>query len=101
MTLVAVLGQIDLHPDDVIAAEELMRTMAIETSKEKGCIHYAYSRDLATANRFQLSELWESQEFLLAHLQEAHTLAYRAGIGKLRVLKRSVKRYDATNEHIL
>ena len=97
MSFVVVLGQIDLHAEDAAAAEALMRTMMEETVKEQGCVHYAYSRDLSAANRFQLSELWENDESLAAHLQAPHTATYRAGIGKLRVTKRSVNRYDVTN----
>jgi quinol monooxygenase YgiN len=97
MSLIVVLGQIDLHAEDAAAAEALMRVVTEETNKEQGCLHYAYSRDLLVANRFQLSELWESEESLAAHLQTPHTATYRAGIGKLRVVKRSVKKYDAAN----
>ena len=97
MSWIIVLGHIDLHAEDASAAEALMRTMTSETVKEQGCLHYAYSRDLVTAHRFQLSELWENEESLAAHLQASHTMTYRAGIGKLRVVKRGVKKYDASN----
>jgi quinol monooxygenase YgiN len=101
MNFVVVLGQIDLHPEDAAAAEELMRVMSLETRKEAGCIQYAYARDVATPHRFQLSELWQSEDDLAAHLRAAHTLTYRAGISKLRVLSRSVKKYAASNERAL
>jgi quinol monooxygenase YgiN len=97
MSLIIVLGQIDLDGGDSAAAEGLMRTMMDETLKEQGCIHYAYSRDLLVAHRFQLSELWENEESLAAHLQAAHTAIYRAGIAKLRVVKRSVKKYEVSS----
>jgi quinol monooxygenase YgiN len=97
MSWIIVLGQIDLQAEDAAAAEVLMRTMMNETIQEQGCIHYAYSRDLSAPHRFQLSELWESDESLAAHLKAAHTTTYRAGIGKLRVVKRSVKKFDVTN----
>jgi quinol monooxygenase YgiN len=97
MSLIAIMGQFDLHSDDAPAAEVLMRTMMNETIKEQGCHHYAYSRDLSVADRFQLSELWEDENALAAHFRAAHMATYRAGIGKLRVIKRTVKRYDVTN----
>lgn len=97
MNLIVIVGQFDLHPEDAEAAEELMRVMMNETIKEAGCQHYAYSRDLSTPNRFQLSELWENDDALAAHFSTDHMATYRAGMSKLRVQKRTVNRYDATN----
>ena len=97
MGLIIVIGQFDIHPEDVAAAGELMRVMMNETIKEPGCHHYAYSRDLSTPNRFQLSELWADEVALDAHFRADHTATYRAAISKLRVQRRTVKRYDVTN----
>jgi quinol monooxygenase YgiN len=94
MSQIVIVGQFDIHPDDVTAAAELMRVMMNETMNERGCHHYAYSRDLSTPNRFQLSELWEDDVALADHFRADHMATYRAGMSKLRVLKRSVKRYD-------
>ena len=101
MGMIVVVGQFDIHPEDCDAAAELMRVMTTETVKERGCRHYAYSRDLVTPNKFQLSELWEDDDSLAAHFQAQHTATYRAGIGKLRVLKRSVTRYEVVNAKTL
>ena len=97
MSLIAILGQFDIHPDDTPAAAELMRVMMSETVKEQGCRHYAYARDLSNPNRFQLSELWDAAASLEAHFHAPHTLAYRAGMSKLKVQSRTVSRYDVTN----
>jgi quinol monooxygenase YgiN len=101
MSLIVIVGTFDLHPEDASAAAELMTVMMNETVKEQGCRHYAYSRDLSTPNRFQLSELWEDDNALAAHFRAEHMATYRAGISKLRVQRRTVKRYDATNEKVL
>ncbi len=101
MGLIVILGQFDIHPDDAAAAAELMRVMMNETVKEQGCHHYAYSRDLSTPDRFQLSELWEDDASLAAHFQAPHMATYRAGISKLRVQRRTVTRYDAANAKTL
>jgi quinol monooxygenase YgiN len=97
MSLIVVVGQFDIHPEDAPAAAELMLVMMNETIKEQGCHHYAYSRDLSTPHRFQLSELWEDDAALAAHLRAEHTATYRTGLGKLRVQRRTVKRYDVAN----
>ena len=101
MSLIVIVGQFDLHPEDAPASAELMRVMMEETIKEQGCRHYAYSRDLSVPNRFQLSELWEDDTALAAHFRAEHMATYRAGMGKLRVLKRTVTRYDVTNSEDL
>jgi len=97
MSLIAVIGQFDIHPDDAPASAALMRVMMEETIKEQGCRHYAYSRDLSVPNRFQLSELWEDEDALARHFLADHMATYRAGMSKLRVQTRTVKRFDVTN----
>jgi quinol monooxygenase YgiN len=97
MSLIVILGQFDIHPEDSSAAAELMRVMMEATINEQGCRHYAYSRDLSTAHRFQLSELWESDSALAAHFNTDHMTTYRAGMAKLRVSRRAVTRYEVTN----
>jgi quinol monooxygenase YgiN len=97
MSQIVILGQFDIHAEDAPAAAELMRVMMNETVKEQGCRHYAYARDLETANRFQLSEWWEDDEALAEHFRADHMATYRAGMGKLRVQSRTVRRFDVTN----
>lgn len=96
MSMIVVLGQFDLHPEDAEAAADLMRVMMNETVREQGCRHYAFSRDLSAPNRFQLSELWNDEDSLAAHFRADHMTTYRAGMNKLRVEKRTVTRYDVT-----
>ncbi len=97
MSRIVIVGQFDLHLEDVAAAAELMRVMMTETVQEQGCHHYAYSRDLSTPSRFQLSELWEDEAALAAHFRTDHMATYRAGMGQLRVQRRTVRRYEVTN----
>jgi quinol monooxygenase YgiN len=97
MNRIVIVGQFDIHPEDAAAAAELMRVMMEATMQEQGCHHYAYSRDLSTPTRFQLSELWEDEAALAAHFRTDHMATYRAGMGQVRVQRRTVKRYDVTN----
>jgi quinol monooxygenase YgiN len=96
MSLIAIIGQFDIDPADTASAAENMRTMMIETQKEQGCMHYAFSTDLAKADRFQLSELWESDDALAAHFKSAHMATFRAAMAQLRVVQRTVRRYFAS-----
>jgi quinol monooxygenase YgiN len=101
MSQIVIIGQFDVHPEDVSAVAELMRVMMNETVKEAGCHHYAFSRDLSEPNRFQLSELWEDDASLAAHFRVAHMATFRAGLAALRVERRTVQRFDATNTKAL
>ena len=96
MSRIVIVGQFDIHPEDAAAAAELMRVMMNETMQEQGCHHYAYSRDLSTPHRFQLSELWEDDASLAAHFRTGHMATYRAGMSQLRVYRRTVTRYEVT-----
>ncbi len=97
MGLIAIIGQFDVHAEDATAVGELMREMMSETQKEAGCLHYAFSTDLTNPNRFQLSELWESDQALAAHFQSAHMAKFRGGLAAQRIERRVVKRHDASN----
>src|ERR1700690_496293 len=97
MSLIAIIGQFDVHAEDASRVGDLMRTMMNETQKEQGCFHYAFSTDLSAPNRFHLSELWESNEALAAHFRTEHMMKFRAGLASLRIQGRTVKRYDASN----
>lgn len=96
-----ILGQFDIDPADAENAARLMTVMMNETVKEPGCLHYAYSRDLSTPSRFQLSELWTDGEALDAHFRTEHMANYRAGMKDVHVQKRTVTRYDAANAKAL
>lgn len=93
MSRIAIIGRFDVHPDDVEQLADLMRAMMEATVKEPGCNHYAFSRDLVTPNRFQLSELWEDDASLDSHSRTPHMATFRAGLAKLRVQDRTVRRY--------
>lgn len=97
MNLITIIGQFDVHPEDATKVGDLMRTMMVETQKEQGCLHYAFSIDLAKPNRFQISELWDSDDALAAHSRTVHMAAFRAGLAKLRIHQRTVRRYNASD----
>ncbi len=92
--MLLVLGTIEVHPDDVDAAVALAATMADATLKERGCIQYAFGRDVAQPNRFFLTERWESPEALAAHFQTPHMAAFQEAMQKLRIERLTATRYD-------
>jgi len=92
--MIVVLGQFDFHPEDFEAAKALAATLMEETSREDGCLKYAFATDLVEPHRLQLGELWRDDASLAAHFLTPHIQAYRAGLARLRVVNRSVQRHD-------
>ena len=73
----------DVRPDAretfVAAATEVMRA----TWREAGCIVYRFGADLSDPHRFQITEVWESQDALDAHHGTDHAGAARAVIAEI------------------
>ena len=93
---VIVLGQYQFHPDDVEPAAALLRAMTEATLREPGCVHYAFGADVRTPHLFQLSELWQDDAALQAHFATPHMAAFRSGLAKLRVERRSVRKFEVS-----
>jgi quinol monooxygenase YgiN len=93
--MVVVLGRIDVHRDDVAAVIVLAASMAHETRKEPGCLHYAFGQDVTETNRLWLSEQWQDANALTEHFKTPHMVAFRAGLRALRVAHLSASSYEA------
>lgn len=59
----------DAPPDAHGNVAELARRTTAATHRENGCILYRFTTDLDRPSRFILTELWESEEHLKAHLR--------------------------------
>jgi len=99
--MVVVLGQIDVHPEDMGSAVECARQVAAATTAEPGCLLYAFGIDVARPTRLLLSERWRDRDSLTAHFETPHLLRFRAQLRELRILQRSATSYDVSNEQDL
>jgi quinol monooxygenase YgiN len=92
--MLIVAGEIEIdparHADAVAAAREMMET----TRREKGCVSYVFSADLADPGRFRIFEEWESQAALDAHFAAPHMAAFQAKVGSLGVRGMRVQKYE-------
>jgi quinol monooxygenase YgiN len=50
------------------AAREVMD----QTRSEPGCVAYSFTADLEHPDRFHITEIWESEEAVAAHLAQPH-----------------------------
>lgn len=91
---VVVLAQLDFDTLEIMqAAMELARSVATETRKEDGCLHYAYGADVNVQTRLQLSEWWRDAAALDAHLHSTHLQEFRRGLRRLGGSSATVKRF--------
>jgi len=91
--MIVVAGTIPIRPE---AREEAVRAavaVVAATKGEEGCIAYDFYADLADPCRFHVFEEWASPEALAAHLQQPHTQAFLASLGRLAAGPPNVKRY--------
>ena len=93
--MIVVSGEFQIDPKDIDAARAAMIDMAAETAKEDGCIHYRFYQDIEHADRFHVYEEWESDAHLAAHAASAHMQVFRAALGALNLISRSVKKMEA------
>lgn len=92
--MVIVIGQFRIPVENIETALPMMRKVIEATRQEVGCIAYSYARDLADPTLFRVSETWESEDHLAAHLVTAHMqewITERAGLG---LSDRDIVRYD-------
>ncbi len=84
---------------DVAAIETLKPAMAamVHASRaEDGCLTYAYGWDLLEPGLIRVSEAWDSQAALDAHLNTPHLPVWRAALQAAGVRDRDIKRYEAS-----
>jgi quinol monooxygenase YgiN len=93
--MIIVTGWVKLAPgqmDSVIAAA---LAMIKATSKEPGCIDYAFARDLTDPDMIRISERWIDQAALGAHFASPHMANFNAALAKTQILAADVISYNA------
>lgn len=59
--------------------------MVEATNQEAGCLHYAFARDVADPDLIRISERWESEEALGAHMASAHMAEFNKAMGTVKI----------------
>ena len=96
--MIVVSGTIEVDPQDAEAAVEHVLEVMRATALEEGCITYRFYRDLENQSLFRVYEEWESEGHLQAHFKTDHLATFRERIAGLRILQRSIKMMEVTNE---
>lgn len=71
------------------------------TLKEKGCIEYAFSRDIADPRTVRVTERWASPEALQAHMNQPHTKEGLAMLKSLNITAMTAKMFEGSGERDL
>ena len=79
-------------------AQAAMEAMIKASRKERGCIEYAYSRDLIDQNILRIIERWKDKAALVSHFAEPHMAVFRSALAEVGPQDLSVRMYEAEPE---
>jgi len=99
--MIVVLGKMEVDEKDREAFMRAAGTLQQATRAEAGCVSYVFAQDVNDPLCFWLSECWESEAALGAHLQTPHIAAFRTQLSGLGFRSYVVKRYDVSGEKVL
>lgn len=94
---VVVIGEFRLSPERMAEARPLMAKVIQATRAEDGCIQYNYAEDMLEPGHIRISEVWESQEHLTAHLSAPHMKVWIEERATLSLSGRVVTAYTASS----
>jgi quinol monooxygenase YgiN len=78
-----VLTHVDVMPNYQDDALRLLKAMSVETAKDYGNICYEVLQQADRANHFTVVEEWTSKKAHDAHVETAHTRAFREGLSAM------------------
>ncbi len=67
--MIHVDATLEISDESLQILRPLMRDAMAATVLEPGCLVFRFTRDLTSPNLFYMSELWESEAALKAHMQ--------------------------------
>jgi len=89
---------IDVDPDNHDAVAAACASLAEATRAEAGCHRYDMSADVADRGRFYVTELWEDDDVLAAHLKQPHMKDFGRALRDAGVKGSTATKYEITNE---
>ena len=95
MPMIVVSGVFEVEASDREAAVAAAVRMTA-TRTEVGCQSYAFYADFEDSNHIRVFEEWESGEALELHFRTPHMAEFRAALGKIRIKRGRVFRYEVT-----
>ena len=78
-------GWLKLASGEFAKVREQALAMVAATNAEDGCLHYSFAQDLADPDLIRISERWESEEALGAHMASAHMAEFNKAMGTVKI----------------
>ena len=90
----AISVRFEIEPEHVDAYWAAARPVIEATRQEAGCRLYAFAQDIEQANVVWISEEWDDDQALQAHLETEHVRNFRAYLQNITFLSRDVRKYS-------
>lgn len=99
--MVIILGTIRLESAaEVERFETALRERAARSRTDAGNVDYTFARNLEDPTELRLTEVWESQALLEAHLAKPDP-AFDEVLTSAKIARARVTAFDGTNERVL
>ncbi|MFA7556007.1 MAG: putative quinol monooxygenase [Spongiibacteraceae bacterium] len=92
--MIGISARVELAPADVTEYASYAKKIIPLTLAEKGCQLYGMAIDITNPNIIWISEEWDSESDLFAHLASPHILDFLAFTEKLNIVNMDVRKYD-------
>ena len=88
-------GWLKLATGEFDKVREAGIAMVKATNQESGCLHYAFAQDIADPDLIRISERWESQEALAAHMASPHMTQFNQAMAGVQREAADLRLYSA------
>lgn len=94
--MLAISARIEVAPDDIEAYIAAAQKLIEPTHAEPGCLLYSFAVDIQHSNVLWITEQWQEESDLMAHLGAPHTLEFLAICDNLQVTDMNIIKFDVS-----
>lgn len=92
--MILVSGFFVIDPANLDRATELVTALVKTTREEPGNIDYSFASALGDPGRLVITERWEDQAALDAHMVAPHFLEFMGATGELGISEAEITKYE-------
>ena len=92
--MILVNGEVRFAAGEIERLRPALERNIAATREEPGCVHYAYAVDLLDPDRLRVSEQWEDQASVDAHMAAPHMAEFRAACARAKVESAAIHAYE-------
>ena len=95
--MIAISARIEMDPADADAFAAEAAAITEQTRAEKGCLRYAFAREVGSAHVLWVAEEWDSEADLHAHLRSAHIRTFLERTAAMRRISMDARMYQVAS----